>query len=290
VLVVRAREVDASLFFVDGALCAGEIGDLSGPVEGHYELEIRLLEVAVPLLRARNGEFEFREDVTPPWPAPIAVPVEQVFEPARRIAREWAAIMTTLESFESILERTGQITTESVTLTRLGFRLLELVDGRSSVRELARRAGASIVAVAPEARALVVSGAVRVIVDAERALATARAAAVDARPSLEAALDVTGTDARVVAPDDLGVLDAPLVAPDGEPVPVAAHVPEPSVAADDALARERADLAARAGLDSPGPAPVPAAAPAPEQVAPERAQIVVDRSELLRMFSGLKDD
>jgi hypothetical protein len=315
VLVVRAREVDGSLYFVDGALCAGEIGDLSGPVDGQYALEIRLLEVAVPLLRARNGEFEFREDVTPPWPAPHAIPVEQVFEPARRIAREWAAIMTTLESFESILERTGEIATESVTLTRLGFRLLELVDGRSSVRELSRRAGASIVAVAPEARALVVCGAVRVIVDAERALATARAGAADARPPIEAALDVTGADEHVAAPDRPAPGPAPApasVPPTAAPVPVAAHHAAPSIAADDALARERADLAARAGLDAPGPVPAPGpvrdAAPAPAAVAapeadpapgpapapvrpePERAQIVVDRSELLRMFSGLKDD
>ena len=104
VLVVRGREVDGSLYFVDGALCAGEIADLSGPVEGQQALEIRLLEVAVPLLRTRSAEFEFRPDVTPPWPAPLAVPVATVFEPARRIAREWSAIMTAIESFESVLD------------------------------------------------------------------------------------------------------------------------------------------------------------------------------------------
>ena len=62
------------------------------------------------------------------------------------------------------------------------------------------------------------------------------------------------------------------------------------------FARERADLASRAGLTDPGP--VPQAAPVPETVpkaddtvpAPERAQIVVDRSDLLRMFSGLRED
>src|SRR6185312_13092049 len=110
VLVVRAREVDGSLYFVDGALCAGEIGDLSGPVEDLRALETRLLEVAVPLLRARGADFEFRPDVTPPWPAPRAVPVDTVFEPARRIAREWSAIMTSIESFQSVLELTGEIT------------------------------------------------------------------------------------------------------------------------------------------------------------------------------------
>jgi hypothetical protein len=40
-LVVRGREIDGTLYFVEGALCAGEIGDLSGPVEGQQALEIR---------------------------------------------------------------------------------------------------------------------------------------------------------------------------------------------------------------------------------------------------------
>jgi len=293
VLMVRAREVDGSLWFVDGALCAGEIGDLSGPVEGRHALEVRLLEVAVPLLRARAAEFEFREDVTPPWPAPLALGVESIFEPARRIARDWAAIMTTIESFESVLERTGEITTESITLSHLGFRVLERVDGRTSIRELARRAGVSIVAVAPEVRTLVVAGAVRVIVDAERALATARAGAERDRPPLEAALDVTD-HARAVHAGISEPAEIPVAPVEEVPVPVAAAAPSLATAAtavtDDALARERADLAARAGLSSAGPAPEPAVAPEPETAPPERAQIVVDRSELLRMFSGLKDE
>ena len=190
-LVVRGREIDGTIYFVDGALCAGEIGDLSGPVDGQQALEIRLLEVAVPLLRTRSADFEFRPDVTPPWPAPLAVPVATVFEPARRIAREWSAIMTAIESFESVLERTGSITTDSITLSHLGFRLLEQIDGEASIRELARRAGASLVAVAPEVRALVLAGAVRVLVGPERALATARADAERDRRPLEATLDMT---------------------------------------------------------------------------------------------------
>ena len=51
-----------------------------------------------------------------------------------------------------------------------------------------------------------------------------------------------------------------------------------------------ASLAAKAGLSGPGPVPEHVDVPAPEAVEPERAQIVVDRSELLRMFASLKDD
>jgi hypothetical protein len=285
VLTVRGREIDGSLYFVDGALCGGEIGDVSGPVEGQQALEVRLLEVAVPLLRTRAADFEFRPEVTPPWPAPLSVPVGTVFEPAYRIAREWSAIMTSIESFESVLERTGEITTDSITLTHLGFRVLEQIDGTSSIRELARRAGASLVAVGPEVRTLVLSGAVRVIVDAERALATARAHAERDRPPLEAALDVTANR------DLLPGLELTAEEVVEQPV-VEQHVVETITPAEDPddLARERAVLAAKAGLSDPGPVPDHAVVPDVAAPEPERAQIVVDRSELLRMFSGLKDE
>jgi hypothetical protein len=304
VLSVRGREIDGSLYFVDGALCAGEIGDVSGPVEGQQALEIRLLEVAVPLLRARAADFEFRPDVTPPWPAPLAVPIATVFEPARLIAREWSAIMTAIESFESVLERTGQITTDSITLSHLGFRILEQIDGTSSIREIARRAGASLVAVGPEVRTLVLSGAVRVIVDAERALATARAHAERDRPGLESMLDMTATTGlplglelaaeKVVE----GVVEEPVVGAHVVAARVVGeaaaeeHVVETMTPAEDPddLARERASLAAMAGLSDPGPVPDHAVAPDAAAPEPERAQIVVDRGELLRMFSGLKDE
>jgi hypothetical protein len=92
-----------------------------------------------------------------------------------------------------------------------------------------------------------------------------------------------------------------VTAADRAPVPEVPAVPEePSVpvgagefvAAEDgaATADERADLAVRAGLSTLGPVPEQPPAGTPERAAPGRAQIVVDRSELLRMFSGLKDE
>ncbi len=276
-LVVRAREVDGTLYFASGQMCGGEVSDLAGPVEGQDALETRLVEVCVSMLRSRGAEFDFRPDVSPAWPAPLIVPIDAVFPRAHEIARDWSAIMTAIESFESILERTGSITTESLTLSRLGFRVLELVDGSATIRELARRADASLIIVGPEVRALVVAGAVRVIVDADRALATARADAESDRVGPERPVDVTTEPAPAPAP--------PAPAPD--PV-VVAPAPAAAVPEGDQLARERADLASRAGLTDPGPAPEPAAAES--EPASTRAQIVVDRSELLRMFSGLQDE
>lgn len=304
-LVVRGREVDGTLYFAGGDLCGGEVSDLSGPVDDAAGLEIRLLEVCVSLLRSRDAEFEFRADLTPPWPAPLTLPVGPVLERSTSIAREWPAIMTAVESFDSILERTGTLTDESITLSRIGFRVLELVDGQRTIRELARGADASLIVVGPEVRSLVLAGAVRVVVGAERALSSARADAERAANPASVGdvgdvLDVTdwGTDVRT-EPDSALTPPLPVEAP---AAPVAATT-APAPDSDDERVRERADLAARAGLGSstapaspapPPPAPDPAG-PAPEPSvaeAPvvERSEIVVDRSELLRMFSGLQDD
>lgn len=293
-LVVRGREVDGTLYFAGGELCGGEVSDLSGPVADAAALEIRLLEVCVSLLRSRDAEFEFRADETPPWPAPLMVAVDPILTRATDIAREWPAIMTAVESFDSVLERTGTITDESITLTRIGFRVLDLVDGQRTIRELARGAEASLIVVGPEVRTLVRAGAVRVIVGAERALSSARADAERAaRPS---GGPTSPADADLVDVSDWGadVRDSPVAAtptpaPPTPPVPSAPPAPEPApVPTTDDLERERADLAARAGLaGSPSPEAAPEPAPAPVV---ERSEIVVDRSELLRMFSGLKDD
>ena len=302
-LVVRGREVDGSLYFASGQLVGGEVADLAGPVEGSDALEIRVLEVCVTLLRTRQAEFEFRPDVTPPWPAALATPVAPILERANTIARDWPAIMSAVETFESLLERTGHISVASLTLTPIGFRVLELVDGKTSIRELAHRAEASLIVVAPEIRNLIVAGAVRVVVDAARALATARARAVESVPP-EQVLDVTEAppmpESAVPAvahraPQSAPGPTAPAFGPGsaGAPGLRASGVSDvetlhPTTDPDE-LARERADLASRAGLSDPGPVPdAPSGIPAAE--APDRAQIVVNRSDLLRMFSGLKDD
>ena len=313
-LVVHGRDVDATLYLVAGEFSGGEAADLAGPVADLHALETRLLEVCVAVLRCRAAEFEFVPDLTPPWPAALSVPITSNLERASEIARDWPSIMSAVESFESMLERTGSITTETLTLTALGFRVFELVDGRTTIRQLAQRAEASLIVVAPEVRSLIVAGAVRVLVDPARAMATAQAAAIaDQARVPRGVVDVT--DLPGPGPGGLPTPPIPLAPPATQPEwatasvgPVAVypeHASAPPVsvadwspgvenvlpAADPAdLARERADLANRAGLSGPGLVPESVSHPETDGPPAERAQIVVDRSDLLRMFSGLKEE
>ena len=300
-LVVRGREVDATLYLVAGEFSGGEAADLSGPVADLDALETRMLEVCVAVLRCRAAEFEFLADRTPPWPAALSTPIPPMLERASRIAREWPSIMSAVESFESMLERTGSITTESLTLSALGFRVLELVDGRTTIRQLAQRAEASLIVVAPEIRALIVAGAVRVLVDSARAMATAQAAAVsDQARTPRGVVDVTDA----ASPGPSGLPSVPSAPPAAAPEWATTSVSSAAVIADRSpgienvvpaadpadLARERAELATLAGLSDPGPVPETVARLEANAPAAERAQIVVDRSDLLRMFSGLKEE
>ena len=75
-------------------------------------------------------------------------------------------------------------------------------------------------------------------------------------------------------------------------------VPDPGAALDaDSIDRERAVLAARAGLEDPGPVPAADRDPEPEAAAPGEpedeemtgSEITSDRGALLRLFSGLRD-
>ncbi len=77
-------------------------------------------------------------------------------------------------------------------------------------------------------------------------------------------------------------------------------VPDPAAELDgEALERERAILAARAGLDDPGPVPAAEARTpgSPDEGSPDDAErrpmtgseITSDRGALLRLFSGLRD-
>jgi hypothetical protein len=309
-LVVHGREVEGALYFVRGQLSAGEIGEVSGPVEGRHALEVRLLEVMVPLLRARTAKFEFRVDAAPSWPTTVDVPITGVFEHARGIARDWSSIMKAIGNFETALGRSGEITSDTITLSHLGFRVLELVDGKRSIREVARRAGVTLVAVAPEVRALLDAGAV-VVVDGDAGAATRVDLVVDGVATAEPAepiraavptdpaeamaefeRDQESPDPAVVPlpePPPGAPVTVPAAAASAPPVPAPPAPPVPEPAADAAEpAPPRSDPA-----PEPEPAPTelaPTLEPVGAAPAPARSEIVVDRSELLRMFSGLKDE
>jgi hypothetical protein len=270
-LTVTGPEGHGALYVTAGRFSAGEAADYAGPVDDRRALDIRLIDVCFHLFRFESGSFEFVVNQEPPWTAERATDIGPIVDTVQQIVRAWPAVEAVLPSFDVRPEQAPDLPEDSLTLSRTGFKVLTMVDGKRTVRQIAREVGHSVVEVGPVLRDLIEHGAVT--------LPPAKGAR--AEPS-------------VVLPSN--ALHAVREAGEGEgaPVEMVTSVPDESVAlAGEALERERAELAAKAGLQGPGPVPEagsPAAGgPADEPDEAEDTTITSDRGALLRLFSGLRD-
>ena len=282
-LVVEGPDGRGALYTAAGRFCAGEAADYSGPVEDRHALDVRLIDVCFHLMRFASGSFEFIADQTPPWTAERATDIGPIVETVEHIVRAWPAVEAVLPSFDVRPEIADELPEESLTLSRTAFKVFTLIDGSRTVRQIAREVGHSVVEVGPVLKELVDHGAVRI---GSRDRTPDPVEAVPPTPEL-----ILPPGAIHVARDESGTVG-------GEPM--VTSVPDPEAALDaDALDRQRAALAARAGLDDPGPVrsaelepdaePGAAAEPEDEDQEMTRSDITSDRGALLRLFSGLRD-
>jgi hypothetical protein len=282
-LIERARHTGAlrvegpdghgTLYVTAGRFSAGEAADYSGPVENRHALDVRLIDVCFHLMRFEGGSFEFVPGEQAPWTAERATDIAPIVETVEHIVRAWPAVEAVLPSFDVRPELAEDLPEESLTLSRTGFRVFTLIDGQRTVRQIARELESSIVEVGPVVRDLIEHGAVRIPTGP-------RAEREPAASDL-----ILPTGAVHVARDE---------APEAGrgPIEMVTSVPEPGAALDaEAVERERAALAARAGLDDPGPVPTEPgeAAGGGEPDDESTSEITSDRGALLRLFSGLRD-
>jgi hypothetical protein len=275
-LGVRGPDGHGTLYVRAGRFCAGEAADYSGPVDDRHALDVRLIDVCFHLMRFESGSFEFVVDEEPPWPAERATDIAPIIETVEHIVRAWPAVEAVLPNFDVRPELAEELPDDSLTLNRSGFKIFTLIDGERTVRQIAREAGRSVVEVGPVLRDLIEHGAVRI--------------ATGERPKARESDIVLPAGALHAVRESEG-------ANGGEPIEMVTSVPDESAPlAGEALDHERAVLAARAGLDDPGPAPEPGTEEDPAPMAEESEEteaghtdITSDRGALLRLFSGLRD-
>lgn len=274
-LEVTGPDGHGTVYVTAGRFCAGEAADYSGPVETREALDVRLVDVCFHLFRFSSGSFEFVPGRAPSWPAERATDIGPIIGRVARIVRDWPAVEAVVSSFELRPVVAEDLPDDSVTLSRDEFRVLALSDGLRTVRQVAREAGRSVVEIASSLAGLVEQGAV-----------TFASEAVPDRPA----------EPGVVLP--AGALHAVREAAGGESgarVEMVTSVPDPSAPLHRAaIERERAVLAAKAGLPDPGPLPdgggLGDGGAVDEDVEdPSRSTITTDRGALLRLFSGLRD-
>jgi hypothetical protein len=282
-LIERARHTGAlrvegpdghgTLYVTAGRFSAGEAADYSGPVEDRHALDVRLIDVCFHLMRFEGGSFEFVPGEQAPWTAERATDIGPIVETVEHIVRAWPAVEAVLPSFDVRPAIAEDIPEESLTLSRTAFRVFTLIDGQRTVRQIARELASSIVEVGPVVRDLIEHGAVRIPSGAPRS---------EPAPSPDLLLPTGAVHvARDEAPEE-----------GRGPIEMVTSVPDPDAALDaEAIERERAALAARAGLPDPGPVPTePAeAVGGGEDDDESTSEITSDRGALLRLFSGLRD-
>jgi hypothetical protein len=280
-LVVEGPDGHGTFYTAAGRFSAGEAADYSGPVEDRHSLDVRLIDVCFHLMRFESGSFEFTAGEAPPWTAERATDIGPIVETVEHIVRAWPAVEAVLPSFDVRPQMAAELPEESLTLSRTGFKVFALIDGERTVRQIAREAGHSVVEVGPVLKDLIEHGAVSIDIDHP------------APPPVSELILPAGAVhvAREAAPES-----------GGESIEMVTSVPDPTAQlGGEALERERAALAAKAGLQDAGPVPghdsetadgaggPPEAPEEEDDEAATTSEITSDRGALLRLFSGLRD-
>jgi hypothetical protein len=277
-LNVQGPDGHGTLYTAAGRFNAGEAADYSGPVEDRHALDVRLIDVCFHLMRFEGGSFDFLPGAVPPWTAERATDIAPIVETVEHIVRAWPAVEAVLPSFDVRPQLAEELPEESVTLTRTAFKVFALIDGERTVRQIAREAGHSVVEVGPVLRDLIEHGAVCIDTG---------------RPTPPPAPDLVLPPGAVHVARQTGAVGP------GEPIEMVTSLPDPSAPlGGEALDRERAALAAKAGLADAGPVPSHdsedsedggGALDSLSDEAAGTSEITSDRGALLRLFSGLRD-
>jgi hypothetical protein len=280
-LVVQGTGGHGTLYTAAGRFSAGEAADYSGPVEDRHALDVRLIDVCFHLMRFESGSFEFTAGEAPPWTAERATDIGPIVETVEHIVRAWPAVEAVLPNFDVRPAVAEELAEESLTLTRVGFKVFALIDGQRTVRQIAREAGHSVVEVGPVLKDLIEHGAVSLDVG---------------RPAPPPVSDL------ILPAGAVHVAHESDPQAGGESIEMVTSVPDPSAQLEgEALERQRAALAAKAGLQDAGPVPAhdpeapdaagepPDASEAADDEDAVTSEITSDRGALLRLFSGLRD-
>ena len=138
-LHVRSRAIGANLYLDEGMLVGADIGDHSTNTTS--DVRSRLEEICFELLETERGTFEFVPDLVGMGAATISVKVETVLARARRRLEDWRQIQTVIPSLDLHPRIVANLESDQVTLSRERWRLITAIDGRRSLRALARNLG-----------------------------------------------------------------------------------------------------------------------------------------------------
>jgi hypothetical protein len=135
-LEVRSGDVIVQLYFENG-LVAG-MATRGRPHEAHGEPVYRLAEVCSRLLPADRGSFDFRPGMPYSGVERIQTDVKTLLTAARTHLEDWRSLESVIPSLEARPRVAEELVESEVTLSAPQWRVLRAVDGRRSLRAIAR--------------------------------------------------------------------------------------------------------------------------------------------------------
>jgi hypothetical protein len=166
-LHVRSRSTGANIYMEKGRLVGTEVGEQV--ITSADDARSRLRDVSFELIEAELGSFEFTPDLTGMAPPTMNAEVGEILQSARRQMEEWRQIQIVVPSLDAHPTWATELPADEVTLSREQWRLLTTLDGRRSIRAVARHLEVTDYRAAGILRSLIEVGAVELDGTAESA-------------------------------------------------------------------------------------------------------------------------
>lgn len=168
-LWLDAGPASAVLYVVDGRCCAAISSETPDAIEHGPALLVRLVDVLFAATRVDDGSFRLGAE-EPPWSCAETVDLELANDELERLLEEWRGIQAVIPSLECRARLTEELGVEELVVDRERWRLLAAIDGRSSVRELARKTNRPVLEVCHAVVALHEAHACQIVQPAEPSL------------------------------------------------------------------------------------------------------------------------
>ena len=160
-LWLDAAHSSSVVYIADGRCCAAESSDAGEPVADAPALLARVVDICFAVERAGDGAFRFGPE-KPPWECAETVDLEVAIDELGRLLGEWREIQAVIPSLECRVRLSEDLGVSELTVDPERWQLIVALDGRRTVRDLAKKTGRPVLDVCHAILALVDAGAVNV--------------------------------------------------------------------------------------------------------------------------------
>lgn len=137
-LEVESDDGRGVLFLVEGRFAGSGADEADPHPSSSSQFEAELVDACAALLGLERGNFRFLDGRTPTDIPRDTLPISPILADAKQAAAEWRAVAASIPSLDAPVLLVPELPADEIVLDRRSWRVLALVDGSRSVRDLAR--------------------------------------------------------------------------------------------------------------------------------------------------------